>query len=671
MHSTTRRIALSTISTIGALALIAPAAAARPSPHRLDLRSQDLAVAGVGSPIYRIPALAKTTKGTLLAAYDARPSMSDLPSHIRIMLRRSTDGGHTWSTQQVVRSAPAPKGFGDPSLLVDHQTGRIFLFYAAGVNAGFASSGTGNDPTDPNILQTDYSYSDDDGLTWHHRRITQDIKDPAWGGLFAASGEGIQLTTGPYAGRLLQQYVIRYDGQNYAASAYSDDHGTTWHMGKLVGPGMDENKVVQLADGTVMLNSRATPYRKVAYSTDGGVTYHGLHQDTELPDPADNGSIIRYDDKANRHSPQSHWLLFSNNDTTSGRRNLTVKQSCDDGRTWPIKKVVDSGPSAYSTLTRVSGNEFGLLWEKGGYQSITYSSFTKQWLNGVCAPVTVKTPGHVAGGSTTDVSVTVRSEERGAISHGRVNLALPDGWSAPSVRVPHLRHGESATAKVPVTVPKDVSTNAFPITATFSSNKGQSQGTTDVVAFGGTKVLDDSTSRTFDGSQITDLSDRIGEVKDLSGGSVSVTFSTNQSAPAAVLLSEADPISQVRDLVLSINHGTPYAEVRTAAGSYPVRLTSTARVDDGKEHTLTFASNDGTSSLILDGTVIASAQGQGFFDTITSLTKPYPGLNPSGLPNLTLGANRAYVASQSTTGETDRWFFKGTIDSVQVYSDAS
>lgn len=138
----------------------------------------------------------------MLAAYDARPTLGDLPSNIGVMLRRSTDGGTTWQAQQVVRKDAAPQGYGDPSLLVDRTNGRIFLFYAAGVNQGFFGSATGNDESDPNVLQADYSYSDDDGLTWTHRRITKQIKNPAWGGMFASSGEGIQLRNGVHKGRL-------------------------------------------------------------------------------------------------------------------------------------------------------------------------------------------------------------------------------------------------------------------------------------------------------------------------------------------------------------------------------------------------------------------------------------------------------------------------------------
>lgn len=375
------------------LAVAGLSAACRPAPLSVTAaaadtgtyRRQDLAVANVGAPAYRIPALAVTTAGTLVAAYDARPAMADLPSHIGVVIRRSTDNGLTWLPQHVVREEPPPKGYGDPSFIVDRKTGRIFLFLAASQNRGFVNSATGNDEGDSNILQADYSYSDDDGLTWQHRRITAQIKDPAWGGLFATSGAGIQIVHGSYAGRLVQQYVVRYQGGNWAASAYSDDHGQTWHMGHLVGPGLDENKSVELSNGTLMLNSRATPYRKLAYSSDGGMNWTGLHDDTQLPDPNDNGSIIRFDSDAPPTSARARWLLFSNNESTSGRQRLVIKMSCDDGKTWPIRKIIEPGFAAYSTLARISDGTFGVLWESDEYKRITFSTFDERWLGSNCS----------------------------------------------------------------------------------------------------------------------------------------------------------------------------------------------------------------------------------------------------------------------------------------------
>ncbi|MFG2500365.1 exo-alpha-sialidase [Streptomyces sp. NPDC048441] len=436
------------------------------------LTSQDLATAGTGSPFYRIPALTTTTKGTVLAAYDARPTLGDLPGNIGIVVRRSTDGGATWGAQQVVRKDAAPKGYGDPSALVDRETGRVFLFYAASVNQGFAGSATGNDESDPNVLQADYSYSDDDGLTWKHERITADIKNPAWGGMFAASGEGIQLRRGTYKGRLIQQYAIRNNGANYAVSAYSDDHGATWKMGTPVGPGGDENKTVELSDGRIMLNNRSAPYRTVAYSSDGGVTYTPLQQDTELPDPANNGSITRFAPDVDASHPRAKWLMFSNTATTSGRSNLTVRLSCDNGQNWPVRKTVEAGAAAYSTLTPLSDGtaanpRVGLLWERANYQHITYSSFDLQWVGGVCAPVTVTPPAGLRAGATTEVTVRVVSQNDVALPAGSVSLKLPQGYGAPAVTVPALNPGQGANVKVPVTVPAGASAGAVKATADY------------------------------------------------------------------------------------------------------------------------------------------------------------------------------------------------------------
>ncbi len=357
---------------------------------RSGLRPVDLDVRGEGYPVYRIPALTRTNAGTLIAAYDGRPGDGDVPGNIALLIRRSIDRGATWQDRQVVRYEPGAPGYGDPSLLVDRTTGRIFLFHVASVNQGFARSATGNDEDDPNVLQMDYSYSDDDGRSWRHERITREAKNPAWGGLFASSGEGIQIRRGRYAGRLLQQYAIRHEDGIWAASLYSDDHGNTWRFGALVGPGMDENKTVELSDGTILLNSRAPGgFRKVATSTDGGMTYTGLRQERSLVDPTNNASIIRVDLDAPSGTPAAKQVLFSNTEHPSRRRNLTLKMSCDDGQTWPVRRTIEPGPAAYSTLTPLGGGQFGLLYEAandaGRIIAIRFVVIDRQWLGVDCA----------------------------------------------------------------------------------------------------------------------------------------------------------------------------------------------------------------------------------------------------------------------------------------------
>lgn len=338
-------------------------------PIRVDLEQS-----GEGYPVYRIPALAVTSRGTLIAAYDGRPAGGDLPAQIALLVRRSADGGATWLPRQIVRADTTPLGFGDPSLLVDRETGRIFLFHAASIRQGFQAAHTGNDPSDPNVLHADYSWSDDDGVTWQHRRITSTIKDSAWGGIFAASGAGIQLRHGARAGRLVQQYVVRSKGKNFGVSVWSDDHGVTWHHGTLVGPDVDENKSVELSDGRIMLNGRFRIGRQVAISTDGGASYQGLHLDSTLVDPGNNAAIIRLRPDASADDPRSHWLLFSNTRDPGTRRNLTVRLSCDDGMTWSAGYVVEPGAAGYSTLAVLPDGRIGILYERGSYQWISFTT---------------------------------------------------------------------------------------------------------------------------------------------------------------------------------------------------------------------------------------------------------------------------------------------------------
>ncbi|UKY48788.1 sialidase family protein [Streptomyces inhibens] len=396
-----RPVTLATLLAAGAGLLSAPAAPAA-EPRLVPLRATarpalyettDLAVSGQGAHTYRIPALTTLPDGSLIAAYDRRnASAADLPGNVDVMVRRSTDKGRTWSAPRAAVDYDGGVGAGDPSLLVDRKTGRVFLFHAyAPKGVGFGNAGAGNAHDSTTVLHTDYSYSDDRGLSWHHRRLTHDLKDPSWRGIFASSGSGSQLA----GGRLLQQYAFRKaDGSMWAASAYSDDHGATWHMGTPVGPLMDENKTVELADGRVMLNSRtsSTTKRLVAHSRDGGLSYSAPAPDDELIDPANNASILRYDPAAPAHQPRSHWLLFSNTASTGARENLTVRASYDDGESWPISRAVAPGAAAYSTLTRLTDGTFGLLYESGPYQKITFARFDDAWL-GVNCPGGLPSPG--------------------------------------------------------------------------------------------------------------------------------------------------------------------------------------------------------------------------------------------------------------------------------------
>ncbi|WP_442544578.1 sialidase family protein [Arthrobacter sp. KN11-1C] len=364
-------------------------------PARPDVEHV-LAVRGVGGyRQYRIPALAVSTAGTVLAAYDGRPNLDDLPNPIDLLLRRSTDNGRSWEEQLVVRSGSGLNGYGDPSLLVDAVTGRIFMFHAAGTHAGFFEAVRGLEPDD-NVQHCDVSFSDDDGVTWQHRRLTDQLKSGRGGagdrgitGIFAAAGQGIQMHTGPFAGRLVQQFVVLVDGEIMAASAYSDDHGENWTLGSLIGKGPDgvdpnETKVACLDDGRLLLHSRATPRRLAAISHDGGETWSQLEPVEDLPDPSDNGSLVRFDGLpgvASLAIPGTNsWVLASNNQDTSLRRNTVLSLSTDNGASWPAKLVLCEGSSAYSTAARLPDGNIGVLYERQGYREIVFVSLPVEQL---------------------------------------------------------------------------------------------------------------------------------------------------------------------------------------------------------------------------------------------------------------------------------------------------
>lgn len=342
-----------------------------------------------GFPNYRIPALTVVNNGEILAGFDGRPTSSDAPGPNSILQKRSTDNGETWQSQNAIHSGSATspvQGFSDPSYLVDRWTGDVFNFHVHSYDNGFGTSQPGVNLTDRKVLHAEISVSSDAGHSWSQRDITAAITaELDWRSRFAVSGQGIQLKYGAHTGRLIQQYVI-IDGssEQKAVSVYSDDHGGSWQVGTPIGTAMDENKVVELSDGRVMLNSRdadKSGFRKIAYSDDGGVTYGDVQLDTNLPDPANNAAILRAYPNAAMGSAEAKVLLFSNAASSSTRANGTIRISYDNGLTWPKARVFQPGGMAYSTLTTLENGNVGLLYEPdGGNGGIRFASFNLAWV---------------------------------------------------------------------------------------------------------------------------------------------------------------------------------------------------------------------------------------------------------------------------------------------------
>lgn len=328
---------------------------------------------------YRIPGLATSTNGTLLAVYDNRyRGAGDLPNDIDVGLSRSIDGGQTWSPMQIIMDmGDDPQwhhdGIGDPAILVDTVTGRIWVAatWSHG-NRSWHGSGPGMTPDETGQLML--THSDDDGLTWSlPRNITSQVKDPKWRFVLAGPGKGITMRDGTlvFAAQYRSENAPPTEGKPFSTIITSRDRGETWSIGTGVKIDTTEAQVVELGDGTLMLNCRdnrnrartdAHRGRTVAITRDLGKTWERHPTDrAALIEPTCMASLIRVD-----HPQLGALLAFSNPATDRGRYRMTLKLSRDEGMTWPEQwhTVYDSRLGAgYSCLTPVGDDHVGVLYE--------------------------------------------------------------------------------------------------------------------------------------------------------------------------------------------------------------------------------------------------------------------------------------------------------------------
>ncbi|WP_165970725.1 sialidase family protein [Actinomadura sp. 6K520] len=333
----------------------------------------------------RIPALAVTNDGTVLAAMDARVDGSyDLgggTNDIRIAMARSTDGGATFSHPKIIASPPATsQGYGDPSILVDRETGKVFVFftYSPRPGIGFWSSVPGDTSTTaPDNTHIRYITSTDDGATWSSPvDLNPQVRHPSWAGMFASSGHGIQLASG----RLVQPIVYKAGGVDHASNIYSDDHGATWRNGTSAATGVNESKAVQRSTGRIAQNMRSNGGGNRWYATAPDVTAaFGTAWNSGLIDPACNGDEISYLRPA-RGAPSLTGVALHSNNAATDRTDLTVRVSRDDGASWPAHALLKPGAAGYSTMAVLADGSIGTLYEIGDTGGIVFTRFTLPWL---------------------------------------------------------------------------------------------------------------------------------------------------------------------------------------------------------------------------------------------------------------------------------------------------
>jgi sialidase-1 len=344
---------------------------------------------------YRIPGMVVTPKGTVLAYCEARKNNSSDWGEIEVHLRRSTDGGKTWlPSQHIAHHAQRIEGnprkasggeheqtVNNPVAIVDRETGAIEFLYCVNYARCFSMRST------------------DDGLTWSKAvEITSTFepfrKKYDWRVIATGPGHGLQIKSG----RLVVPIWLAYGNvgdhkPSASGTIYSDDHGKTWQAGDIAFPDEgdfgdpNETMITELSDGRVMLVARSVSManrKLIAHSADGATGWSRPVFHQQLWEPICMASIIAHPSKPGTlifSNPHSLDLDESGMERPAGRgkrKNLSLKLSSDDGKTWPVNKTLDAGPSAYSDLAVLPDGRVLCLYEAD--QSISCARFNLEWV---------------------------------------------------------------------------------------------------------------------------------------------------------------------------------------------------------------------------------------------------------------------------------------------------
>lgn len=326
----------------------------------------------LGSHYWRIPAMVvlhhqkgenASKNGRVVTMADNRfDHNGDLPNHIDVYERHSDDNGATWSTHKMVVGTEADHalvggnhGFGDVSL-VECASGKIVAIMVGG--PGYFGS-TPSNPIVPTIIT-----STDGGDTWSTpRTLTNELykttyNEGAVQGSFAGSGRGLMLQRQKdqqLNGRIMFAMSHRFANNNIQEYIiYSDDEGNTWKFStQSAYSGGDESKLVELADGTVMISVRQGGQRGYNKSTDGGVTWGTQAKWADISGCACNADILYVNKHVMLHS-------YPNN---GSRKNLTIKASFDDGKSWSNPYVVCAPGASYSTMDVTKDGDIAIFYE--------------------------------------------------------------------------------------------------------------------------------------------------------------------------------------------------------------------------------------------------------------------------------------------------------------------
>lgn len=338
---------------------------------------------------FRIPGIVVTKNGVVLAYCEARRAASTDWGQIDVMLRRSTDGGLTWSPMKKIveldgkferNPAAVAQKLGkegeitvnNPIAITDPRPGVVHFLYCVEYNRAF------------------YMRSADDGLSFSKPvEITAAVEKlrPSydWQSIAVGPGHGLRLQNG----RLLAAIWLSTGKGGHAhrpsivSTIYSDDDGQSWQMGEvvanetkpLVNP--NESVLLELADGRVQINSRSESpehRRAVAISPDGSTRWSQPKFHDQLLEPICMANIVRWTTDKDTKAGGKNRIVFSNPHNLEranakpgqgrDRKNLSLKLSYDEGETWPINKTLEAGSSGYSDLAIAADGTLLCFYER-------------------------------------------------------------------------------------------------------------------------------------------------------------------------------------------------------------------------------------------------------------------------------------------------------------------
>jgi len=348
------------------------------------LNRRDIFIGGLdGYHTFRIPALAVSPRGAILAFCEGRLEGPSDAGNIDLLFKRSLDGGEVWQPLHVVWD-DGSNTCGNPCPVVDHDTGIIWLLSTHNLGSDRESSiwdGTSKGTRTVWVMK-----SEDDGATWSEPvEVTATTKKPNWTWYATGPGVGIQTRDGRLV--IPCDHGVAGSRDYHSHVIVSDDHGRTWKLGGTVPDNTtSECQLVERSDGSLLINIRNYPAetkaRSIAVSRDGGMTWSATSHDMALVDPGCQASIVNYGTSDEGRAR----FLFSNPADPGDRVRMTVRLSPDEGETWPLSRILHEGPAAYSCLAVLPGGAtiacFFECGETRPYEKITFAMFNLAWLEG-------------------------------------------------------------------------------------------------------------------------------------------------------------------------------------------------------------------------------------------------------------------------------------------------